>query len=173
MLRYLGAFGPASVQDVQAWCGLTRLAEVIEPLRDRLVTFVDEQGVELFDLPDAPRPDADTPAPVRFLPQYDNVFLSHANRARIVPAEVPAAWAGAAEQNWLSPVLVDGFITGLWRLIRAPGKRGAATLRIHEVGAKRWTKPQRTAVLDEGARLLEFLAPTAAMRDVEVAALMC
>jgi winged helix DNA-binding protein len=158
VLRYLAAFGPASVKDAQVWCGLTRLAEVFERLRPRLATFKDENGAELFDLPDAPRPPADTPAPPRFLPQFDNVLLSHADRSRIVPS-------GIGERiynqfgHW-SPLLVDGRLRGTWKL-----DRGAATLSI-ELGDK-LTKAERAAVEQEGARLLEFTAGGGDIRFVK------
>ncbi|RKT07641.1 winged helix DNA-binding protein [Streptomyces sp. 3211.6] len=112
VLRYLGAFGPASVKDMQTWAGITRLREAFERLRPRLVTFRDENGTELFDLPDAPRPDADTPAPPRFLPEFDNLLLSHADRTRVVPPEFKGLNASGNQSRCV--VLVDGFLAGVW-----------------------------------------------------------
>ncbi|MFJ7961931.1 winged helix DNA-binding domain-containing protein [Streptomyces sp. NPDC096324] len=112
--RYLAAFGPASVKDMQTWAGLTRLREVFERLRPALEVFRDENGVELFDLPDASRPDPDTPAPPRFLPEFDNLLLSHADRSRVVPADLKGrTWRGNQAYRTL---LVDGFVAGLWKL---------------------------------------------------------
>lgn len=113
VLRYLAAFGPASVRDAQAWSGLTRLAEVFERLRPQLVTFLDAgSGRELFDLPDAPRPDQDTPAPLRFLPDYDNVVLGFADRGRII---TPEDQVRLGRQNrYLAAFLLDGRVRGSW-----------------------------------------------------------
>ena len=121
VLRYLNAFGPATVQDMQAWSGLTRLGAVVERLRDRLLTFADEQGRLLFDLPEAPRPDPDTPAPVRLLPAYDNLLLSHADRSRVISdahRKVMITINGIVKGS----LLVDGFVRGSWDLIRRAGE---------------------------------------------------
>ena len=114
VLRYLGAFGPATVMDAQNWSGLTRLAAVFERLRGRLVVFADERGRELFDLPDAPRP-GDVDAPVRLLGEYDNVLLGHADRSRIIPAGFP--WdAMLAHGRYVNNLLVDGMLRATWWL---------------------------------------------------------
>ncbi|MFI9379672.1 winged helix DNA-binding domain-containing protein [Kutzneria sp. NPDC052558] len=113
VLRYLAAFGPASVQDAQTWSGLTRLREVFERLP--LKAFTDEDGVELFDIPAGRRPDPDTPAPVRFLPEFDNSLLSHADRRRIIAAEHRRH---VFTNNGIirGTVLVDGFVAATWKL---------------------------------------------------------
>jgi winged helix DNA-binding protein len=160
VLRYLAAFGPASTMDVQAWSGLTRLREVTDRLRPGLRTFRGDAGRELLDLPDAPHPDPDTPAPVRFLPQFDNVALSHADRTHI-SADAAARWP-TDDLHW-SPLLVDGFVSGAWRLVR---DRRTATLTVRPLGA--WSGQDETAVVEEGDRLLVFLASDAEHREVRV-----
>jgi hypothetical protein len=164
VLRYLGAFGPASVKDAQAWSGLTRLREVVDRLRPDLRTFRDEQGVELFDLPDAPRPDPDTPAPVVFLPEYDNLLLSHADRSRVKtpgwPVPLPAGNGGNA-----GTVLVDGQFRATWATARDGGR---VTLTVRPFA--RLSPSDGAAVAAEAERLLAFTDPAAATRDVRLAA---
>jgi len=152
VLRYLSAFGPATVMDVQAWSGLTRLRAVLERLRPRLATFRDDAGRELFDLPDAPRPDPETPAPPRFLPEYDNVLLGHADRSRIIPAgrRIPLPPGNGATRG---TILLDGMFAGEWR-ITADG--GRATLEVEPFETIQAT--ELPAVHEEGARLLDFAA---------------
>ncbi|MFJ2720549.1 winged helix DNA-binding domain-containing protein [Streptomyces sp. NPDC087437] len=151
VLRYLAAFGPASVRDMQTWAGLTRMRPVFERLRPRFVTFRDDRGAELFDLPDAPRPDPDTPAPPRFLPEFDNLLLSHADRARVVPER----YRGRNAQGNLAhrTLLVDGFLAGVW-------KPEGDTLVIEPFG--RLTRDQRQDVTAEAEHMLAVLHPGAA-----------
>jgi hypothetical protein len=152
--RYLGAFGPATVRDVQAWSGLTGLKAVLEQLRPSLITFRDEQGAELFDLPTAPRPGEDTPAPVRLVAEFDNLVLSHAERSRVVS---PEATRRLYTINGVIPgsVLVDGFVAGMWRLTRS---RPEAVVTIEMFGPVR----ERDALAAEAERVLAFGAPGAA-----------
>jgi hypothetical protein len=158
VLRYLAAFGPASVADVQAWSGLTRLREVAERLRPGLCGFRDQAGRELLDLPGAPRPDPDTPAPPRFLPEYDNVLLGHADRSRIA-AGAAGRWP-ADGLHW-SPLLADGFVSGAWRLRR---DKAAATLVVEPFDPL----PDPAAVEREAEGLLELLAPEAGRRMIKI-----
>jgi hypothetical protein len=161
VVRYLGAFGPASVMDMQNWSGLTKLREAFERLRPRLLTFRDEAGRELFDLPDAPRPDPGVPAPVRLLGEYDNVLLGHADRTRIIPADFP--WMEMlAPGRFVSNFLVDGMLRGTWWIER-DGKR-SATLAMRPFGEL--SPAERDEVAAEAERMVEFSEPDAAERDV-------
>jgi hypothetical protein len=153
LLRYLAAFGPASVADMQTWSGLARLREVVEPLRPRLRVFQDEQGRELFDLPDAPLPDADVPAPPRFIAPFDNILLSHADRRRIMSEDSRAL---LMSPNGVFPgtLLVGGFLRGTWELTTT-AKAATLTVRPYRALSKRDT----AAVGREGERLLRFAEP--------------
>jgi hypothetical protein len=158
--RYLAAFGPASVADIQNWSGLTRMKDVFEALRPHLVTFRNEQGKELFDLPDAPRPDPATPAPVRFLPVYDNVLLGHADRSRFFASDtiIPAGAGGTRD---VGTILVDGLVRGIWQIGR---EKQTATLNIEVFQGL--PDEDIPAVRAEGERLLDFTAPEAASRAI-------
>jgi hypothetical protein len=160
VLRYLAAFGPATVKDIQAWSGLTRLSEVTEKLRPRLVTFRDEHGRELFDLPDAPRPDPDFPAPPRFLYDYDNLLLSHDDRTRFITDEYHKQ-GFTMDGPMPCIVLIDGFTKGTWKIIR---QRRTATLTIKPF--RRLSKKETAALTDEGALLLTFAAADADAHDI-------
>lgn len=118
LLRYLGAFGPASLQDMATWSGLTGLREALERLRPKLLVLCDDRGRELFDLPDAPRPDEDTPAPVRLLAPFDNLVLSHEDRRRVV-ADHHRPLISTANGLFASTFLVDGMVSGMWKLEQA------------------------------------------------------
>jgi hypothetical protein len=159
VMRYLAAFGPATVMDIQSWSGLTRLREVVERLRPRLETFRDDRGGELFDRPEAPRPDPDTPAPARFLPEYDNVLLGHADRTRIIPAgrRIPLPPGNGAA---MGTVLLDGMFRGTWRITRDGTRSTLAIDPFEPVSAS-----ERAGLLDEGVDLLAFAA---AGRDTEI-----
>ena len=159
VLRYLRAFGPASVKDIQVWSGLTRLRAVIDRLRPSLRSFTDEHGVELLDVPDAPLGDPDRAAPVRLLPDYDNLLLSHADRSRVIAAEHrPLIFSG----NGVYPtVLVDGFAAARWRLTR---KGDTATITIEPF--TRLRAADRSAVEEESTQLLARTDPEASRHRV-------
>ncbi|MFC5748123.1 winged helix DNA-binding domain-containing protein [Actinomadura rugatobispora] len=153
--RYLAAFGPAATADLRAWCGLAGLPAAVAALREELITFRDERGRELLDLPNAPRPDPDTPAPVRFLPAFDNAILGYDDRSRIIDdAHRGLSVAGARV------VLVDGRVAATWTV--ADGTVTVTPLR-------RFSRADRTAVAEEGQALASFLSDNDSRR-VQIAA---
>ncbi|MGW7081278.1 winged helix DNA-binding domain-containing protein [Streptomyces sp. NPDC054866] len=142
--RYLAAFGPAASADLRAWCGLAGLPAAVTALRGELITFRDERGRELLDLPEAPRPDPDTPAPVRFLPAFDNAILGYQDRTRIIDdAHRGLSVAGARV------VLVDGRVAATWTV-------EADTVTVTPLG--RLPRADRAAVTEEGRALAAFLS---------------
>jgi hypothetical protein len=161
VLRYLTAFGPASVRDAQAWSGLSGLSEVFEGLRKRLRTFRSEKGAELFDLPDALRPAADVAAPVRLLGEFDNVLLSYADRSRIVDDDHRRR-IGTLNGMIPGTILVDGRVAGIWKIERT--KASAATLRIY--GFRPLPPAARRDATAEGDALLRFMCDGVERRDV-------
>jgi hypothetical protein len=149
VLRYLAAYGPASVADIQTWSGLSRLREVTERLGARLRTFAGADGGQLLDLPDAPRPGPDVPAPPRFLPAYDNLLLSFAERSRVIPHRrpVPLPTGNGASSGTL---LVDGLWQADWKITQT-------VLQIEPFVPL--SAADRDAIAAEGERLLDFAAP--------------
>jgi winged helix DNA-binding protein len=147
--RYLAAFGPSSRRDMVAWSmmhvpEIQRALDRLEPLR----RFRDEQGRELLDVPRAPLPDAETPAPVRFLPKWDNVLLAWADRTRVLPEQYRKTvirMNGDVAQTFL----VDGFVAGIWR---------AENGRVAVEPFATLSRSVRSDVEDEAARLEAFLA---------------
>lgn len=156
--RYLGAFGPATAMDFQSWSGLTRMEKVFEGMRPGLRVYRTDEGVELFDLPDATLADGDLPAPVRFLPGYDNVLLGHAIRTRIVSDEDrKQVMPGGAIVR--PTFLVDGFVAGIWSLQRS-------TLFV--MPFRPLSDGARSEVATEAERLFGFVAPDAEAGEVSI-----
>lgn len=153
--RYLAAWGPASPADFSGWSGLTGAAALFAELGDDLVTFRDERKKLLYDLKDAPRPGGDTPAPPRFVPDFDAVTQGHKDRARIVPAEHAPR---IASKNLQVPpmLLVDGFVAGTWKL---EAKRKTATVTV--TAFETFSAKTRKAVEAEAIALANAFEPTA------------
>nr|WSW42580.1 winged helix DNA-binding domain-containing protein [Streptomyces sp. NBC_01001] len=142
--RYLAAYGPAASADLRAWCGLAGLPAAVDALREELVSFRDERGRVLLDLPGAPRPDPDTPAPVRFLPAFDNAILGYHDRTRIIDdAHRGLSVAGARV------VLLDGRVSATWAV-----KDDTVTV----IPLRSFTRADRNAVAEQGYGLASFLS---------------
>jgi hypothetical protein len=161
LFRYLAAFGPASVTDAQKWSGFPKLKDAFETLRPELVTVRDERKRELFDLPDMPYPDS--PAPERFLPEFDNLLLAHDKRTRIVADEyrkkvyLPGLRVAAT-------FLVDGFVRGAWKV---ESKKKIATLTLEPF--EPLTKQNRAALAEEAEKLARFVEPEAKTFEIKFA----
>jgi hypothetical protein len=160
--RYLAAFGPATPGDAQAWSGLSGLRAVFEELRPALATFRDGRKRELFDLPEAPRPSEDEPVPARFLPEFDNLVLSHDDRTRVM-ADEHRPKVTLKNLQVRATFLVDGFVAGTWKVER---KKKAATLVLEPFG--KLAKPAVKALSEEGDALLRFVEEDAEVRDVRL-----
>lgn len=163
--RYLAAYGPASVADAQAWSGLTGLRATFEVLRPELLTFRSVSGSELFDLPEAPRPPAGQPVPVRLLPEFDSILLSHAERARMFD---PAHRRLIFTENGIihACVLVDGFVRATWKLHTSAA---SAVVQVHLLPGPPLTDQDTAAIHLEAQRVLTWAAPDAA-HDIRVCA---
>jgi hypothetical protein len=152
--RYLAAYGPASAADIQAWTGLKISRAVLDALRDELVTFRDEGKRELFDLPNAPRPDEDTPAPIRFVPDYDSMIVARADERFVARPHRPRVFLSAL--RIAATLLVDGFVSGTWTL-ETKKKVSAVIVKPFATLAPK----SRKEVTAEGERLARFVDPDA------------
>jgi len=141
--RYLAAYGPAATADLRAWSGVAGLPAAVKAVREELVSFRDERGRELLDLPEAPRPDPDTPAPVRFLPAFDNAILGYDDRTRIID-DAHRLLSVAGERV----VLVDGRVAATWTV---------ETDTVAVTPVRRLSRADRAAVAEEGREVAAFL----------------
>ena len=161
--RYLAAYGPSTVKDAQAWLGMGGLDEVFARLGATLVTIEGPAGRTWFDLPDAPRPGPDAPAPVRFLPEWDGVVVTRADERVVARADRPKVFLPGLRVA--AVVLVDGFAAGTWK-IAATAKK--ATLTVEPF--RKWAAPVHRQVEAEGEALLRFTEPAVSVHDVTVTA---
>jgi hypothetical protein len=162
--RYLAGFGPATVADMQAWSGLTGLGEVVGTMRPGLAVFADERGRTLYDLPDWDRPEPGVPVPVRFLPDYDNVLLAHADRGRIATEAWLRSRSGPRNGQLPGTVLVDGLTAANWTISR---EKGQATITVEPFA--RLSRGAADAIGEEARQLLAFTDP-GATQDIRLLA---
>ena len=155
--RYLAAFGPATARDVAAWAGFSAIGKTLESMVGELKEYRDDAGRKLYDLPKGKIVDGD--APVRFLPEYDNLVLGHADRSRILP-EAYRKLVLLSAGRVRATVLVDGFVAGAWKIER---EKTAATLLIEMFGAVK-----KDLLEEEGEALLRFAAPEATSYAIQL-----
>lgn len=153
--RYLAAFGPASVMDFQTWTGMTSLKSQLAATLTELVEYRDEAGKACFDLPELRIENADAPAPIRFLPEYDNILIAHKDRGRILP-EAHRKKVFVSAGRVLGSVTIDGFVGAIWRVRR---DKARATLLVSLFEAQ--TDGVKAAIESEGLALLRFIAEDA------------
>ena len=160
--RYLAAFGPASVMDAQTWSGL-KLKDTFEKLRPKLQVYRDESRRELFDLPNLSLPERDVPAPVRFLPEFDNLLLAYSLRTRVLADKyrskifLPGLRVSAS-------FLVDGFVGGVCKVEKT---KNVAALVIEPF--EKLSKRDRAELIEEGEKLIRFVEVNAKSHEVRFA----
>lgn len=153
VIRYLKAFGPASIKDLQYWSGLTGLAAVVHQCSSELVTYSDHRGVTLFDIAQGPFPPTDLAAPTRLLLQYDNVLYSHADRTRILPEQYRRIVSPSGKPA-RATFLVDGQVAGTWRYEKTALMASLILEPFRVIPAN-----ARDELHYESARVLRFIAP--------------
>jgi hypothetical protein len=161
--RHLGAFGPATAADVQTWSGLRGIGEVLAGMREELAVFTHGRRT-LYDLPDAPRPGEDVPAPPRLLPEFDSLLLAHKDRTRVITDERRKSLT-TRNLRVKATFLVDGFAAGSWSTAR---KRDTATLTLAPF--ERLPRADADRLAAEAEALLRFAEPDAAKQRVEFSA---
>ena len=159
--RYLAAFGPASVMDFQTWCGITSLKSKLAPALKSLVAYRGEDGAQLFDLPDMELADPDMPAPIRFLPEYDNILIAHKSRERALP-EAHRKKVFASAGRVLGSVLIDGFVGAIWKTRRDKASAVMTVTLFENIDSDK-----RDGIADEGMRLLRFIDEDASEHSIE------
>ena len=159
--RYLAAFGPADVMDFQTWTGMTRLKSPLKATVDTLVIYHDEDGRLLYDLPGVPIVEEETPAPIRFLPEYDNILIAHKQRGRILPEEHRKKVFVSAGRV-LGSVIIDGFVGAIWKVER---DKKRATLRLTLF--QKQADDTLNAIETEGLKLIRFIEDDADSHSVE------
>jgi len=156
--RYLGAFGPASAKDLQAWSGVGGMKAVLEGMRDELEVFIDGDGRrELFDLPDAPRPGADVAPPPRLLAEFDNVVLAWDDCSRLI-ADAHRPLVTTKNLRVKATFLVDGIVAGTWTVTV---KRRVATLTLAPFSGVKVPGRAAKALEAEAQRLVRLIEPAA------------